>query len=123
MKKLFMLAIGALALVGCTNEEVIPTEPKVIKKDLDISAKSGIKLESTFTTVEVVVNAKVESAGKATIKIYDIANRVVSKEEVEVVSGDNLLKVYTAILPASAYRISLTDNNGKVLGITDFNKL
>ena len=118
-----MLAIGALALVGCTNEEVIPTEPKVIKKDLDISAKSGIKLESTFTTVEVVVNAKVESAGKATIKIYDIANRVVSKEEVEVVSGDNLLKVYTAILPASAYRISLTDNNGKVLGITDFNKL
>jgi hypothetical protein len=65
----------------------------------------------------------VETAGKATIRIYDISNRVVSKEEVDVLAGDNVLKVRTAILPSSAYRISLTDNNGKVLGIADFNKL
>jgi hypothetical protein len=38
-------------------------------------------------------------------------------------SGDNILKVYTTALPASAYRIGLYDKNGNLLGITDFNKL
>ncbi len=123
MKKLFILAVGVLALAGCTNDEIIPQGPQVVKNNLTITNTSGIKLESTFATVEVAMNAKVETAGKATIKIYDISNRVISKEEVDVVAGDNLLKVHTSILPSSAYRISLTDNNGKVLGITDFNKL
>ena len=40
-----------------------------------------------------------------------------------VVAGDNVLKVYTSALPSSAYRIGLFDANGKQLGITDFNKL
>lgn len=123
MKKLLVILIGTLAIAGCTNDEIILQEPQTIKENLTINNTSGIKLESTFATVEVAMNAKVETAGKATIKIYDISNRVVSKEEVNVVAGDNLLKVHTSILPSSAYRISLTDNNGKVLGITDFNKL
>jgi hypothetical protein len=38
-------------------------------------------------------------------------------------SGDNILKVYTTALPASAYRIALYDANGNMIGITDFNKL
>jgi hypothetical protein len=123
MKKLFILAIAASTLIGCTNDEMAPVQPQTIKPELAIANTSGIKLESTFATVEVAMNAKVETAGKATIKIYDISNRVVSKEEVDVVVGDNVLKIHTSILPSSAYRISLTDNNGKVLGITDFNKL
>lgn len=124
MKKLiFTLALFTI-LIGCSVDD----SPTIIKQqsitpNLTITNTSGIKLESTFATVEVAMNAKVETAGKATIKIYDISNRVVSKEEVDVVAGDNLLKVHTSILPSSAYRISLTDNNGKVLGITDFNKL
>ena len=58
-----------------------------------------------------------------TIKILDIANRVVSKETMNVVAGDNILKVYTTALPKSAYRIALYDSNGNILGITDFNKI
>jgi hypothetical protein len=65
----------------------------------------------------------VETAGKATIKIYDISNRVVSKEEVDVVVGDNVLKIHTSILPSSAYRIGLFDANNNMLAITDFNKI
>jgi hypothetical protein len=69
------------------------------------------------------MNIKFESAGTATIKIMDISNRVVSKEQVEVKSGDNILKVYTSALPSSAYRIGLYDSNNNLIGITDFNKI
>lgn len=123
MKKLFILAVTVLTLVGCSNDEIIPQGPQVVKTELAIASTSGIKLASTFTTVEVAINAKVEVPGKATIRIYDISNRVVSKEEVDVKAGDNELKVHTAILPSSAYRISLADANGKIVGIADFNKL
>lgn len=123
MKKLFILAAAVLTVVGCTNDEIIPQGPQTSKPELTIKSTSGIKLESTFATVEVDINAKVEVAGKATIRIYDISNRVISKEEVDVKAGDNILKVRTAILPSSAYRISLADVNGKIVGIADFNKL
>jgi len=123
MKKLFILVIGIMTFIGCTNDEITPEVVQTIKPELAIATASGIKLESTFTTVEVAINAKVSTAGKAVIKIYDISNRVVSKEEIDVVAGDNVLKVHTAILPSSAYRISLTDATGVVVGVADFNKL
>ena len=123
MKKILILTLGVVLLIGCSNDETFIQPSQTIKPELAIATVSGIKLESTFTSTEVTINAKVETAGKATIRIHDISNRVVSKEEVDVLAGDNVLKVRTAILPSSAYRISLTDNNGKVLGITDFNKL
>ena len=69
------------------------------------------------------MNVKMDSDATVTIKIFDIANRVVSKETMSVKSGDNILKVYTSALPKSAYRIALYDSNGNQLGITDFNKL
>ena len=69
------------------------------------------------------MNVKTETSQKVTIKIFDIGNRVVSKETVNVNSGDNILKVYTSALPSSAYRIALFDSAGNMLGITDFNKM
>jgi hypothetical protein len=69
------------------------------------------------------MNVKLVSAGTVTIKITDISNRVVSKEQVEVKSGDNILKIYTSALPPSAYRVGLYDSNNNLLGITDFNKI
>jgi hypothetical protein len=69
------------------------------------------------------MNVKTEAAQVVTVKIFDIGNRVVSKEVMNVKAGDNLLKVYTSALPSSAYRIGLYDSNGRELGITDFNKM
>jgi hypothetical protein len=69
------------------------------------------------------MNVKTDYTGSVTIKIFDIANRVISKEVTTVKAGDNILKVYTTALPSSAYRIGLFDSNNNMLGITDFNKL
>jgi hypothetical protein len=123
MKKSLLVIMCGMLLVACTkHDDILPELPKA-SEALAIKSAVGIKLESAFVTSEVAMNVKLETAGTVTIKIFDISNRVVSKEAMSVKAGDNILKVYTSALPSSAYRIGLYDSNGKELGITDFNKL
>jgi hypothetical protein len=122
MKKLILVALVVIGLTGCYKDDIIQPIAEV-KEQLQIKDAVGIKLESTFVTTEVAMNVKMEVAQSVTIKIFDISNRVVSKETVSVKVGDNILKVYTSALPSSAYRIGLFDSKNNQLGITDFNKL
>jgi hypothetical protein len=123
MKKLLILSACITVLSGCSKEDLLPIQNQPVKQELKIAGNVGIKLETAFVSNEVSMNVKLENAGVVTIKIMDISNRVVSKEEVSVKVGDNILKVYTSALPSSAYRIGLYDSNNNLLGITDFNKL
>lgn len=124
MKKLILTVIVLFALTGCYKDDLLlPDIKQEIKPELQITNSVGIKLESVFVTKEVSMNVKLDKSGTATIKIFDIANKVVSKETVTVKEGDNLLKVYTSALPSSAYRIGLFDSSNNMLGITDFNKI
>jgi hypothetical protein len=122
MKKLILVALVVIGLTGCYKDDMIQPIAEV-KEQLQIKDAVGIKLESTFVTTEVAMNVKMEVAQSVTIKIFDISNRVVSKETMSVKAGDNILKVYTSALPSSAYRIGLFDSKNNQLGITDFNKL
>lgn len=122
MKRILIVALTSLVLTGCYKDEIFEPVAEV-KKELQIQNAVGLKLESTFVTTEVAMNVKLETAQSVTIKIFDISNRVVSKETVSVKAGDNILKVYTSALPSSAYRIGLFDSNNKQLAIADFNKL
>jgi hypothetical protein len=122
MKKILIVVILTIGLSGCYKDDFIQPIPDV-KEQLQIKDAVGIKLESTFITSEVAMNVKMEVAQSVTIKIFDISNRVVSKETMSVKAGDNILKVYTSALPSSAYRIGLFDSKNNQLGITDFNKL
>jgi hypothetical protein len=122
MKKIILGLSIIATLISCQNEvEVLPTVQ--VSEELKISDKVGIKLQTPFVTNEVAMNVKIDAAQTVTVRIFDIANRVVSKEVMDVKAGDNVLKVYTTTLPSSAYRIALFDNNNKQLGVTDFNKL
>jgi len=112
----------ALVLLSCRKTTEMPFVNQ-IDPTLQINSVSGIKLQSHFVTSEVAMNVKSEVAQTVTIRIFDIANRVVSKSTSDVKMGDNVLKVYTTALPSSAYRIGIYDSKGKQLGITDFNKL
>ncbi len=124
MKKGIIVALMMTLLVGCSKDDEMFIEPiQQVKPELQIQNSVGIKLETVFVTSEVSMNVKMETAGQVTIKIFDIANRVVSKETMSVKAGDNILKVYTSALPSSGYRIGLFDSNGTQLGITDFNKM
>lgn len=122
MKKILLLVLVSTILTGCYKDDILPTSQS-ISEELKMTSSIGIKLQSPFVTSEVAMNVKIETAGSVTIKIFDISNRVVSKETMNVIAGDNLLKVYTNALPSSSYRIGLFDSNNKQLGITDFNKI
>ena len=123
MKKTLILFLFTSILVGCNKDDFYPTPINEVKSELQIKNNVGIKLETAFVTKEVSMNVKIDVDQTVTIKIFDISNRVVSKESMSVKSGDNILKVYTSALPSSAYRIGLYDSMGRELGITDFNKL
>lgn len=123
MKKLLTIAVCALILSGCVKDDFNPDSSLVVTPQLQIKNPVGIKLETSFVSSEVSMNVKTEFGGNVTIKIFDISNRIVSKENVTVKVGDNILKVYTSALPISAYRIGIYDENNNMLGITDFNKI
>ena len=123
MKKLGLILVTFILLVGCTKHDVVTPVPPIANAELKIANSIGIKLQTVFVTNEVAMNIKSDVAQPITIRIIDISNRVVSKETMNVISGDNILKVYTTALPSSAYRIGFYDVKGNQLGITDFNKL
>ncbi len=123
MKKLISIIALSVLLTGCYKDDIIePIRPEATD-NLKITNAVGIKLQSPFVTSEVSMNVKSDVTQTVTIKIFDIANRVVSKSTSDVKVGDNILKVYTTALPSSAYRIGLFDAKGNQLGITDFNKI
>ena len=123
MKKLTLILVATIFLGGCTKfDEPFPRQ-EIVGTDLKIQSAVGIKLQSSFVTSEVAMNVKSDVAQTVTIKITDIANKVVSKSTMDVKAGDNILKVYTNAFPSSAYRIALYDAAGNQLGLTDFNKL
>jgi hypothetical protein len=123
MIKACLIAFASILFIGCKKIEILPPLQTQAINELQIASTIGIRLQSTFVTSEVAMNVKSDISQSVTIKIFDISNRVVSKETVSVNTGDNILKVYTSALPSSAYRIALYDSKGNQLGITDFNKL
>ena len=123
MKKLILVVLVIIGFASCTKDDMFIEPTPQVKSELQIQNSVGIKLETSFVKSEDLMNIKMETASSVTVKIFDIANKVVSKEVMNVKAGDNLLKVYTAALPSSGYRIGLFDSNNKQLGITDFNKL
>jgi hypothetical protein len=121
-----ILGLGFLVTVlalSCRKIDLPAPVAQELPSELKISNSVGIKLQTVFVTSEVAMNVKSDIAQTVTIRIFDIANKVVSKSTSDVNVGDNVLKVYTNALPSSAYRIGIYDSNGKQLGITDFNKL
>ena len=123
MKKTVIFALIMVGLVGCSKDDIFELPAQQVTPALQIKNSVGIKLETAFVTNEVAMNVKIDVDQPVTIKIFDISNKVVSKEVVTVKAGDNILKVYTSALPSSAYRIGIFDSKNNQLGITDFNKL
>lgn len=122
MKKFLSLVFIILISVGCNREDdflPISTTPYLLK----ISEVVGLRLETPFVTESVGINAKIQTPGRYIIKIIDISNKVVSREEIQLKLGDNIIKINTVVLPASAYRLTLSTEEGLILGVTDFNKL
>ena len=88
MKKILSLVLLTVTFASCVNEDLILPSNEQVNTNLQITNKVGIKLETAFVTNQVNMNVKSDFDGVAVIKIKDIANRVVSKEEVNVKVGE-----------------------------------
>jgi hypothetical protein len=120
MKSLKYLSIASILLLGgCFQEDVY--EPELPASNLEIKEQVGIKLESVFATEEVAMNIKTETSGTYTLKIHHISGRVVSKEEIKVQAGNNILKLYTGALPKEPYTIALYNSRNARLAETIVN--
>jgi hypothetical protein len=119
MKSLKYLSIALILLLGgCFQEDIYqPTPPT----NLEIKEQVGIKLESVFATNEVAMNVKTENSGIYIVRIHHLSGRVVSKEEVKVQAGDNILKLYTGALPKEPYTIALYNTQNVKLAETIVN--
>jgi hypothetical protein len=119
MKSLKYISVALILLLGgCFQEDVYqPTLPS----NLEIKEKIGIKLESVFATEEVSMNIKAETSGTYTVKILHISGRIVSKEEIKVQAGDNVLKLYTGALSKEPYTIALYNSQNVRLAETIVN--
>jgi hypothetical protein len=120
MKSLKYLSIAPiLLLMGCFQEDLY--QPTTTPNNLEIKEQVGIKLESVFATNEVAMNVKTENSGIYIVRIHHLSGRVVSKEEVKVQAGDNILKLYTGALPKEPYTIALYNTQNVKLAETIVN--
>ena len=117
MKKLLVL-IPILLFWGCAQDEPFIEEVSLeVPKVLEIKELIGIKTESIIVEDEVRMNVKLPYSGEYRIKIRDIEGTLISQEIILANMGNNLLKVYVSTLPASSYKLELTDLDHKVLGV------
>lgn len=119
MKKLIPLLF---ILASCSEQEVSPVYNS-IPKELEMAQSIGIKLESNFATSQAKMNVKLEQSGEYIIKIVDISGKVVSKETVAAIAGDNLLTLHTKALPRSSYQLQLFNQYNQQIGVTVINLL
>jgi hypothetical protein len=119
MRSLKYLSIALILLLGgCFQDEIYQPTPQ---SNLEIKEQVGLKLESVFATEEVAMNVKTETSGIYTVKIIHLSGRIVSKEEVKVQAGDNILKLYTGALPKEPYTIALYNSQNVRLAETIVN--
>lgn len=119
-KHIAVFLIVSLFIVGCYPDEILPVQP-ILGENLQIAEQVGIKLESFFVTDEASMNVKAPASGEYVVIIHHLTGRVMSKEEVLLEEGDNILKVYTGALPKEPYTISFYDRAGSKLGETIIN--
>ena len=120
MKKLLSILL-LLVLVGCMKDELEDfTMIDEIPESLTIVEPIGLKLQSTFVTNKVSINAKFDKMGSYRIKIIDISGRVVSSEKISADEGDNLLNIYTTALDKSSYQVQILDEFNNILGMESF---
>ena len=115
-----------LCFVACVRDsglEITPIDQE-IPEELYIGEPTGLKLESYILTEEVRINAKLPTDGYYRIKIrHGINDKLVSQERLYAKKGDNLLKVYVRTIETSSYKLVLTSDDHRVIGITGFSKL
>ena len=116
-----LFAILLILATKCTSDSYEFVDYTYVPQELKIEQLEGLKLASMFVQNEVAMNVKLSSGGEHRVKIYGIDDKLISQEKLTANLGDNVLTVYTKILPKGSYRIELYKNENR-LGVSTFFK-
>jgi len=83
---------------------------------LKVSYPQGIRLEKYIVKDDIRINLKSPERGISRIRIKDIQDRTISQEQLNIIKGNNLLKIYVRALPKDSYTIEAVDETGNLIG-------
>lgn len=116
---MYLLVLGCV--YACTQESLEPgNSPLPVTPSL---SNTAIRLESSFIFNQADYTVRLDKAQTITIKIVDIAGKVVSSEKVSAKEGDNILTLYTKALPKSSYQLKLYNESNEEISKTIINVL
>ena len=89
-------------------------EPISHNKELQIDGAEGLKVSGNFITNRSNFNIKVSTAGKYTLEVLNIAGIAVTRDNLNLKVGDNILTFYTNAIEDGDYTINVKNDSGIV---------
>jgi len=117
MKKFYILIILSILLIfSCSRDDIEMQPYGEIPDILKVSYPQGIRLEKYIVKDDIRINLKSPERGISRIRIKDIQDRTISQEQLNIIKGNNLLKIYVRALPKDSYTIEAVDETGNLIG-------
>ena len=117
MKKFYILIIlNILLALSCSREEIEIQPYGEIPELLKINSNQGIRLEKYIVKEDVLINLKSPEYGTSRIRIKDIQEKTISQEKLDLIKGNNILKIHVKALPKDSYTIEVVDKTGNLIG-------
>jgi len=89
-------------------------EPISHNKELQIDGAEGLKVSGNFITNRSNFNVKVSTAGNYTLEVLNIAGIAVTRDNLNLKVGDNILTFYTNAIEDGDYTINVKNDSGIV---------
>ena len=89
-------------------------EPISHNKELQIDGAEGLKVSGNFITNRSNFNVKVSTAGNYTLEVLNIAGIAVTRDNLNLKVGDNILTFYTNAIEDGDYTINIKNDSGIV---------
>ena len=83
-----------------------------IQDNLKMETDAGLKFDNSSVDDGAKFNIKTNNAGKYTVEILDLTNKLVSRNTLSVIEGDNVYTMYTRALETGEYTFRFLDKNG-----------
>ena len=105
--------------LACTKDdsEWMTYDPLTIQTQLNINDTDGFKVNGNSITNRSNFNIKVSTAGKYTLEVLDITGIAVTRENLNLKHGNNILTFYTNAMKNGDYTINIK-KEGQVIQTT-----
>lgn len=82
------------------------------QENLKMETDAGLRFDNSSVEDGAKFNIKTNNAGKYTVEILDLTNKLVSKNTLSVIEGDNVYTMYTRALETGEYTFRFLDEKG-----------